>query len=55
MWIITPWQNIPAANVKGFKKCYTSSVRDRPTSRWQDEMRVDGRLVGGKRWRERVQ
>ena len=29
-------------------------LRDRPRNRWQDEMREDGRLVGGKGWKERV-
>jgi hypothetical protein len=26
----------------------------RPKNRWQDEVREDGRLVGGKGWKERV-
>jgi len=29
-------------------------LRGRPRKRWQDEMREDGRLVGGKGWKERV-
>jgi hypothetical protein len=29
-------------------------LRGRPRNRWQDEMRGDGRLVGGKGWKERV-
>ena len=29
-------------------------LRGRPGNRWQDEMREDGRLVGGKGWKERV-
>jgi len=28
--------------------------RGRPRNRWQDEVREDGRLVGGKGWMERV-
>ena len=28
--------------------------RARPRNRWQDEVREDGRLVGGKGWKERV-
>jgi hypothetical protein len=30
----------------------TTSLRGRPRNRWQDEVRVDGRLVGGKGWKE---
>jgi hypothetical protein len=29
-------------------------LRSRPRNRWQDEVREDGRLVGGKEWKERV-
>jgi hypothetical protein len=29
-------------------------LRSRPSNRWQDDMREDGRLVGGKGWKERV-
>jgi len=32
----------------------TTRLRGRPRNRWQDEVRVDGRLVGGKGWKERV-
>ena len=32
----------------------TTRLRDRPRNRWQDEVRKDGRLVGGTGWRERV-
>ena len=28
--------------------------RGRPRNRWQEEVREDGRLVGGKGWKERV-
>jgi hypothetical protein len=31
-----------------------TSVRGRPRNRWQDEVREDERLVGRKRWKERV-
>jgi hypothetical protein len=30
----------------------TTRLRDRPTNRWQDEVREDGRIVGGKGWQE---
>jgi hypothetical protein len=29
-------------------------VRGRPRNRWQNEVREDGRIVGGERWKERV-
>jgi hypothetical protein len=29
-------------------------LRGTARNRWQDEVREDGRLVGGKRWKERV-
>jgi hypothetical protein len=32
----------------------TTRLRSRPRNRWQDEAREDGRLVGGKGWKERV-
>ena len=32
----------------------TKRLRGRPRNRRQDEVREDGRLVGGKGWKERV-
>jgi len=32
----------------------TTRLRGRSRNRWQDEVREDGRLVGGKGWKERV-
>jgi hypothetical protein len=33
----------------------TTRLRGRPRNRWQDEVREDGRIVGGKGWQEKVQ
>jgi hypothetical protein len=32
----------------------TTRLRGRTRNRWQDEVREDGRLVGGKWWKERA-
>jgi hypothetical protein len=32
----------------------TTRLRDRPRNRWQDEVREDGRTVGGVEWQEKV-
>jgi hypothetical protein len=32
----------------------SSRPRDRPRNRWQDEVREDGRIVGGEEWQEKV-
>jgi len=32
----------------------TTRLRGRQRNRWQDEVREDGRLVGGKGWKERL-
>jgi hypothetical protein len=32
----------------------TTRMRRRPRNRWQDEVREDGRIVGGKGWEEIV-
>ena len=29
-------------------------LRGRPRNRWQDEVRRDGRIVGGEEWQEKV-
>jgi len=32
----------------------TTRSRGRPRNRWQDGVRVDGRIVGGEGWQEKV-
>jgi len=32
----------------------TIRLRGRPRNRWQDELREDGRIVGGEGWQEKV-
>jgi hypothetical protein len=32
----------------------TARLRSRPRNRWQDEVREDGRIVGGEEWQEKV-
>jgi hypothetical protein len=32
----------------------TKRLRSRPRNRWQNEVRQDGRIVGGDRWKEKV-
>jgi hypothetical protein len=31
----------------------TTKPRGRPSNRWQDELREDGRIVGGEMWQEK--
>jgi hypothetical protein len=31
----------------------TTRLRGRPRNRWQDEVREDGRIVGGEEWQEK--
>ena len=37
-----------------YKNLETIRLRGRSRNRWQDEVREDERLVGGKGWKERV-
>jgi hypothetical protein len=32
----------------------TTRLRSRPRNSWQDEVREDGRFVGGKGWQKRI-
>jgi len=37
-----------------YRNLGTTGLRGRPRNRWQDEVREDGRLVGGEGWQEKV-
>ena len=37
-----------------YMKLGTTRLRGRPRKRWQDEVREDGRIVGGEGWQENV-
>ena len=37
-----------------YMKLGTPRLRGRPRNRWQDEVREDGRIVGGEGWQEKV-
>jgi hypothetical protein len=32
----------------------TTGLRGKPRNRWEDEVREDGRIVGGEEWQEKV-
>jgi hypothetical protein len=37
-----------------YMKLESTRSRGRPRNRWQDEVREDGRIVGGEEWQEKV-
>jgi hypothetical protein len=37
-----------------YMKLETKRPRTRPRNRWQDEVRKDGRIVGGEEWQEKL-
>jgi hypothetical protein len=39
---------------KSYVTLETTRLRGRPRNRWEDEVREDGRQVGGKEWKKRV-
>jgi len=39
---------------KTYMNLGTTRLRGRPRNRWQDEVREDGRIVGGEGWQEKV-
>jgi hypothetical protein len=48
------WKKIEFPKNVLYMNLGTMRLRGRPRNRWQNEVRVDGRVVGGKGWKERV-
>jgi hypothetical protein len=46
------WKKIKFPKKVLYMNLVTTRLRGRPRNRWQDEVREDRRLVGGKRWKE---
>jgi hypothetical protein len=45
---------IPKRVLYKYMNLEIARLRGRPKNRWQDEVREDGRVVGGKGWQEKV-
>jgi len=52
--IYREWKKIEFPKKVLYVNLETTRSRGRPRNRWQDEVREDGRPVGGKGWKERV-
>jgi hypothetical protein len=48
------WKKIEFPQKVLYMNLEATRLRGRPRNRWQDEVREDGRLIGGKWWKERV-
>jgi hypothetical protein len=48
------WKEIEFAKKVLYMNLETKRLRGGPRNGWQDEVREDGRLVGGNGWKERV-
>jgi hypothetical protein len=48
------WKKIEFPKVYEYMNVETTRRRGRPRNRWQDEVREDGRIVGGDKWQEKV-
>ena len=53
MGIYREWKTIELPKKVLYINMETTRLRGGPRNRWQDEVREDGRLVGGKGWKER--
>jgi hypothetical protein len=45
---------IPKRVLQVYMNLVTTRLRGRPRNRWEDEVREDGRIVGGEGWQEKV-
>jgi len=48
------WKKIEFPQKVLYMNLEATRLRGRPRNRWQDEVREDGRLIGGKGWKESV-
>jgi len=48
------WKKIEFPKKVLYVNLETTRLKGRPRNRWQDGVREDGRIVGGKGWKERV-
>jgi hypothetical protein len=46
------WKKIPESVL--YMSLETKRLSGRPRNRWQDEVKEDGRIVGGEGWHEKV-
>jgi len=46
------WKKLPKRVL--YMNLITKTLRGRPRNRWQDEVREDGRIVGGEGWQEKL-
>jgi hypothetical protein len=46
--------SIPKRVLYSYMNFESTRQRSRPRNRWQDEVREDGRMVGGEEWQENV-
>jgi len=54
VWACTEYGRKQNSQKVSYMNLEATRLRGRPRNRWQDEVREDGRLVGGKGWKERL-
>jgi len=48
------WAGVKNGRKENSPNLETTRLRGRPRNRWQEEVREDGRIVGGEGWEEKV-